>query len=216
MNNIGVVTESKAFDELIINLRKNNYDTKKVSITHQLESFDTLIIDLDYSLEKAYHLLQKVKADYKFSETIIFIVLKSKSEIVKLRSIALSADGYISPSIKIQELIQKIKESHNPDKYLLSIENLDKSVKVKMNGSITHLSEAGAIIKSQSTFTDHSSIKIDSVLFNQLNISEKVISKIVKSNPAIKRSFNTEIKFLNIVDEDRDNIRKMLKNWDVK
>jgi DNA-binding NarL/FixJ family response regulator len=216
MKKIAVITESQLFNDLIINLRKNNFDTKKCSPNQSLEEFDTLIIDLDFPLEQSYNLLQKIKSDYKYSETVVLVILKSKSEVAKLRSTALSADGYISPTIKVLDLIQKIKELHNPDKYLLSVENLEKKVKVRLQGSITHLSEAGAIIKSQSTFTDHSNIKINSVLFNQLDISEKVISKIVKSNPAIKRSFNTEIKFLNISDEDRDDIRKMVKNWDVK
>jgi DNA-binding response OmpR family regulator len=76
MKKIAVITESQLFNDLIINLRKNNFDTKKCSPNQSLEEFDTLIIDLDFPLEQSYNLLQKIKSDYKYSETVVLVILK--------------------------------------------------------------------------------------------------------------------------------------------
>jgi CheY-like chemotaxis protein len=88
----------------------------KIGIVSKSSVFDTFIVDLDYPLEKAFLLLDKIKNDYHFSDIVVFVSVSTKEQIVKLRHLTLGADGYISKNIDAKTFIQKAKEDFIPVK----------------------------------------------------------------------------------------------------
>jgi CheY-like chemotaxis protein len=213
MKKIGILTKSSMYAPLITGLKKRSKNVEQLNLDAKLEQYDTLLIDLAYPLDQAYTVLQKMRDDYRFSETIIFAIISHKSQLTKLRSFVFGVDGYISPIITPEELIEKLNEAYDPERHLASKKLNNIPLEIQTEGSLTHITESGAIIKSRIAFEITSKFTLSSTFFNELGINERLRCSITKSNPMAKRSFISEVNFLNLTDLNRDKIRSMIKTW---
>jgi DNA-binding response OmpR family regulator len=217
MKNICFITKSNSFDQVIVSLRKKGIDTYKKNIDSDLSKYEVLIIDLGHPQDMAYPLLEEIQRDVHFSEKIVIVAISHKSQIAKLRSFALGCDGYISSSIKFENLYKKIQELENPEKYLVKKNYTDKNVQISIEGSVTHISENGCVINSKFSLSNElSKIDLKFRLLEDLKINKNIQFSIAKSNPIAKRSFTTQINFLNLQENDRQLIREMIHGWSVK
>ena len=217
MKNICFITKSNSFDQVITSLRKKGIDTYKKAIESDLSKYAVLIIDLGYPQDMAYPLLEDIQKNVNFSEKIVIVAISHKSQIAKLRSFALGCDGYISPSIKFEDLYKKIQELENPEKYLIKKRFSEKSILISIEGSVTHISENGCVINSKvSLNSDMNKIDLNFRILDDLKINKNIQFSIAKSNPIAKRSFTTQINFLNLQDNDRQLIREMIHGWSAK
>lgn len=216
MKKICFVTKSDTFDQLISDFRRANIDAHKRDLKDSFTQFDVLIVDLNYPLEHAYTLLDRLNNDYHFSETLIIAAVTSKDQIAKVRSLALGCSDYISPKISFRDLYKKIQELENPEKNLLKKDFKNLKTKMSFDGSLTHISENGCLVRSKvSLDRDQDHLKMKSKLTKDLHLSNEVQFSISRSNPVTKKSYVTEIHFQNLKEDDHDRIRQMIKEWSI-
>ena len=214
MEKLCFITKSDRFDILISSLRKSGITTYKKATSDDLNLFDVLIVDLGYPLEMAYPFLEKIRKDFRYSDKLLIAAITHKSQLAKLRSIALGCDDYISPNIEYKNLLQKIQELKNPTKFLVKKAFPSKLAEIKFEASLTHISEKGCLIKSKVSINqENSNLNLKSKLFEDLNIDSSIRFSVSKSNPMAKRNFVTEVHFLNQTEEDRHKLRQMVHGW---
>lgn len=214
MNNISFVTDSKRFDSLINEFRIAGFNCRKKKVTDDLASDHVLIIDLGYSFEQAYPLLEKLRADFHYSDKIIINAISSKSELLKLRGPALGSADFISSAITFRDLKRKLEELVDPSKFLVKKQFKNLEVKISFECSISHLSENGCLVKSKTSFDSRiKALELRSRLIADLGLDDRIRFSLSRSNPGAKKGFLTEVHFLNLTDEDRLKIRQMVHNW---
>ncbi|MDA8792958.1 response regulator [Bacteriovoracaceae bacterium] len=217
MKNIWFLSTSNSFDSHISQFKKLGINSNKQKTLNNIENCDVLLIDLDLPKEQAYLFLQKIQSIPKYSDKIILAIISHKSQVKKLRSIALGCDGYISPSIPFPELHQKLRELTRPEKYLVSKKYEDIEMNITFEGQMTHISESGCLIKSSLSLDPKvHKININNKLIDDLKLSHKIVYQSSRSNPMVKRNFLSQINFFNLEEEDRLQIRKMIHGWNVQ
>ncbi|WP_127716297.1 response regulator [Halobacteriovorax sp. HLS] len=217
MKNIAFITKSAKFDSLINTFRKSSINAQKKDLASDLSSFNVIICDLGYPMDLAYTFLEKINHDFNFSDKVIISIITHKSQIIKLRSLELGCDGYISPNIEYSDLVKKIREIDDPEKFLIKKDFDNTAFDIQFDGSLTHISETGCLVISKASI-DPQEEKVDmsSSLFDQLQLNEDFYFSVSKSNPTSKKSFITEVKFSNLHEESRHKIRKMIHEWGAK
>lgn len=217
MKNICFITTSNSFDSLMTQFKKLGINSSKRETTDNIDNFDVILVDLGFPKEQAYLFLQKIQNLPNYSDKIILAIISHKSQLVKLRSIALGCDGYISPSIPFPELHQKLRELAQPEKYLIKRKFPDTEVKATFEGQMTHISESGCLVKSSlSLDPEVNQLTLKNKIMDDLFLSDKIVYRSARSNPMVKRNYLSQINFSNLEEEDRLKIRKMIHGWAVQ
>ena len=217
MKNIAFITKSNKFDSLLNSFRKSSINAQKRDVDADISKFDVIICDLSYPMDLAYTFLEIMNQDFNFSDKVVISIIGHKSQILKLRSLALGCDGYISPSIQYNDLVKKIREIDEPEKFLLKKDYSGNSTNILFDGSLTHISENGCLIQSKASIDPlEEKIEMKSELFDDLSLNEDLYFSVARSNPTSKKSFITQIQFSNLHEESRHKIRQMIHEWRAK
>lgn len=215
MKSLGILTTDEKFNSLITQCKRAGVDAKIIDHHQNINKFEVLIIDLGYPKELAYTYIMKITSQQENSEKILMAAISNRSQIIKLRSIALGCDDYISPSIQYPDLIRKVKLLEDPEVYNLTKKFDNTEDQIFIDAAISHISENGCIINSKASLSPDEAVNLSSSLFHDLQLNPKVIFRPTKSKPLAKRSFLTEIHFIDLNEEDRNKIRKLIHGWSV-
>lgn len=214
MNNVAFLTKTNRLNSLIESFRKSSVNAKKCSIDDLDFHLDVLIIDLDYPLDGAYVALEIIGKDYRFSDVVVLSVISHKSQLTKLRSMALGSDGFISENIPYKDLVFKIQEIQNPDRFLIKKDFSGVEVVATLPGTLTHLSEAGCVISTKAYLSaDSDFLEVSGK--DLAEIGELGVLKLGMSGPLKRRSFVAEVSFSTLSEEARKKIRQSQLNWGV-
>lgn len=212
---IGIVSQAEWADLFVSDLLKRKVKAKKLNTQSHFADFHTVIIDLLYPKEMGYLLLEKLTQDYQFSETHFLVVISNRQQMKRLRGLAFGVDGYISPLISVDSLLEKIKLL---DSKVESVENVEfegLSIPISYNSLLSHISESGAILKSKVSHPNGTQTLIEGSLLRDFGISDEIVAKVSKTNPIIKRSFNQEVDFVDLTTQEREKLRNSIRGWSV-
>lgn len=213
---IGVFIDNGSFNSMMTSFRRRGVNIEKVEEITKLRDYSSLFIDLQYPLEMGYKLISKISADPKLSHINVFAIISKKSDLEKVTSLqnARLCD-YISFRTSFEEILKKIKYFQSPSGQPMK-HFPTQNLSVEINASMSHISESGCLISSKVLFNNNCDVEIYSHLINQVTGKKNNLFKISKNIPSNKGDFFTEVDFLNLSDNSRTAIRKMIVGWTLK
>jgi response regulator RpfG family c-di-GMP phosphodiesterase len=215
MKKVGILTNSKHFTSLFTELKKRKINVKILDIGDNYFDCDVIVVDLSFPLSYGFTFLEEANVNFLNSEKIFLVTIAEKSELLKLRTIGLKVDGHISSEIEVSKFIEKVNTLRNPEsRTRLKLNRV--SQKIDLKGELSHISESGALITGPISFEKGTQITLTAELLEELGINDKIICKVLSSNPIPGKKYVTEVDFVNLNDSDRDNIRKMIYSWGIE
>lgn len=200
----------------MMSFKKQGFNIEKIDELANISDYSSIFIDLQYPLEMGHKLISKIAVDSKLSRINLFAIISKKSDLQKVSSLqAARICDYIGFGTSFEEVYRKYK-------YILSssgqpVKKYDKlNVSIKVNASMSHISESGCLISSNILFHHSNNLEVFSNLINQATGKLDNLFKVVRNIPSAKGNFFTEIDFLNLSDKSRTEIRKMIISWYLK
>ena len=213
---IGIFIDNSSFDSIMVDFKKRGMNIERIEESAELNDYSSIFIDLQYPLEMGYKLISKIATDSSLSRINLFAIISKKSDLQKVTSLqGARICDYIGFGTSFEEVFRKLKYVLSPSGQ--PIKNYsDSKLSIKINASMSHISESGCLISSKVLFHNHSNLEVFSSLINQATGETNNLFKVSKNIPSARGSFFTEIDFLNLSSKSRTAIRKMIIGWSLK
>jgi CheY-like chemotaxis protein len=212
---IGLLINDEGFKSHIEDLRKKGINANRLEVKDPVDEYTCILVDLNYPKELGYTFIDIIESNQVYGHISIIAIVSNQKDLEKITNLQSSrVFGFIDKNTDFENLLKKIKLTLDFDS--LPRRKYSEDIIVQVEGEVTHISESGALIKSDICFAPNVTIDIEIPLLNDVLDNEAPLFNISKLVGATNNKFTSEVNFLNISTASRKKLRKLIYGWSVK